>query len=98
VLLTATSESSKSRLPLSTDKKNLSPYYGIMMLNHRRQKGGDGLKCWEIFCQDRAEDKNIINVCPFKQVFKHLNLKYPALEYLDTIINSSTPSSGAITS
>ena len=74
-------------------RNGLSPYYGILMLMGLiciGAKSEDGLKYQDIFCEDPTGAAMTIYVRPFKNALKPLNLKTPALEYLDMLLDSSS--------
>ena len=75
-------------------RSGLSPYYGIIMLMGLiciGAKEEDGLKYQDIFCQDPTGEGMTVNIRPFKNALKPLHLKKPALEYLDMLLDSSSP-------
>ena len=75
-------------------RNGLSPYYGILMLMGLiciGAKGEDGLKYQDIFCQDPTGEGMTINIRPFRNALKPLRLQKPALEYLDMLLDSSSP-------
>ena len=50
-----------------------------------------GLQYHDIFCPDLTGEGMSINIRPFKNALKRLNLKTPALEYVDMLLDSSSP-------
>lgn len=75
-------------------RSGLSPYYGIIMLMGLICIGAReelGLQYHDIFCPDLTGEGMSINIRPFKMILKALKLQTPAIDYLDMLLDSSSP-------
>lgn len=76
-------------------RHGLGPYYGILMLMGLICIGVTkeelGFQYHDIFCHDLDGEGMTINIRPFKNALQPLHLKTPALEYLDMLLDSSSP-------
>ena len=75
-------------------RSGLSPYYGIIMLMGLICIGAKeelGLQYHDIFCHDPTGEGMTINIRPFRTALKPLRLQTPALDYVDMLLDSSSP-------